>query len=84
MNAFIAAGLTQALGGFLGILQGVAALAFYGGLIGALVAGLSERHIGSAKNALVIAGLGGVAWLLVTAFFAAGGNNVNITAQQIN
>ena len=84
MNPLLAAGLAQALGGAAGILQAVGLVAVFGGLISAAISALSERHLAGVKTSLVIAAVGGLAWLLATAFFAAGGANVNITPQAIN
>jgi hypothetical protein len=83
-NPVLAAGLAQALGAAAGIIQGVGLVAVFGGLIGAAISALSERHLSGVKTSLVIAAVGGLAWLLATAFFAAGGSNVNITPQAIN
>jgi hypothetical protein len=43
-----------------------------GGLIGAAVIALSERHLGGVKTSLVITAIAGLAWQIATAFFAAG------------
>jgi hypothetical protein len=56
----------------------------FGGLIGAAVSALSEKHLAGVKTSLVIAAVGGLAWLIATAFFAAGGANPNIIPQSIN
>jgi len=37
-----------------------------------------------AKSGLVIAAIGGLAWLIATAFFAAGGTATNMTLQAVN
>jgi hypothetical protein len=81
---FVAAGLAQALGTAGGIIQGIGLIAVFGGLISAAVSALSERHLAGVKTSLVIAAIGGLAWLIATAFFAAGGANVNITLSGIN
>ena len=83
-NQMFAAGLAQALGGAAGVIQAVGLVATFGGLVGAAVSALSERHLGAVKTSLVIAAVGGLAWLLATAFFAAGGSTVNITPTAIN
>jgi hypothetical protein len=56
----------------------------FSGLIGAAVSALSERHLAGVKTSLVIAAIGGLAWLIATAFFAAGGAATNITLQAVN
>ena len=84
MNAILAAGLAQALGSDAGIIQTIGLVAVFGGLIGAAVAALSERHLAGVKTSLVIAAIGGLAWLIATAFFAAGGMNTNIVPGAVN
>lgn len=79
-----AAGLAQALGGAAGIIQGIGLVAVFAGLIGAALSALSERHLSGVKTSLVIAAIGGLAWLIATAFFAAGGANPNIVPQAVN
>lgn len=81
---FLAAGLGQALGLVAGVIQGFGMVAVFGGLIGAAVSALSERHLGSVKTSLVIAGVGGLAWLIAVAMFAAGGFASNIQPGAIN
>lgn len=81
---FMAAGLGQALSSAAGIIQVICLVAVFGGLAGAIVGALSERHLAGVQTSLVIAAIGGLAWLIVTAFFAAGGANVNITPTGIN
>jgi hypothetical protein len=81
---FVAAGLAQALGNAGGIIQGIGLIAVFGGLIGAAVSALSERHVAGVKTSLIIAAIGGMAWLIATAFFAAGGANINITLGGVN
>lgn len=82
--AFFAAGLAQALGTAGGIIQAIGLIAVFGGLIGAAVSALSEKHLAGVKTSLVIAAIGGLAWLIATAFFTAGGAPTNITLQQVN
>jgi hypothetical protein len=81
---FLGAGLAQALGGAAGIIQSIGLVAVFGGLIGAAVSALSGRELSGVKTSLVIAAVGGLAWLIATAFFTAGGMNANITPQAIN
>jgi hypothetical protein len=83
-SPLLAAGLAQALGSAAGIMQGFGLVAVFGGLMGAAVSALSERHLAGVKTSLVIAAVGGLAWLIATAFFAAGGSTVNITPTAIN
>jgi hypothetical protein len=80
----LAAGLAQALGAAAGIIQGIGLVSVFGGLIGAAVSALSEKHLAGVKTSLVIAAVGGLAWLIATAFFAAGGAIPNIIPQAIN
>jgi hypothetical protein len=58
--------------------------AAFGGLIGAAVSALNERHLAGVKTSLVIVAVGGLVWLIATAFFAAGGAATNITLQAVN
>ena len=81
-SAVLAAGLSQASGSACGFIQSTGAA--FGGLIGAAVSALSERHLAGVKTSLVIAAIGGLAWLIATAFFAAGGTATNITLQAVN
>jgi hypothetical protein len=69
-SAVPAGGLSQASGLAGGTNQSTGAV--FGGLIGAAVSALSERHLAGVKTSLVIAAIGGLAWLIATAFFAAG------------
>jgi hypothetical protein len=78
------AGLAQALGMAAGIINAFGLVAVFGGLIGACISALSERHVGGVKTSLVIAAVGGLAWVIAQAMFAAGGNTVNITPQAVN
>jgi len=80
----LAAGLAQALGMAAGIINAFGLVAVFGGLIGACISALSERHVGGVKTSLVIAAVGGLAWVIAQAMFAAGGNTVNITPQAVN
>jgi hypothetical protein len=82
--AVLAAGLNQALGTAGGIIQAIALVAVFGGIIGAVVSALSEKHLAGVKTSLVIAAIGGLAWLIATSFFAAGGAPTNIQLQQVN
>lgn len=84
MNTILAAGLNQALGGAVGIIQGISVVAVFGGLVGATVGALSERHLGGVKTALVVAAVGALAWLICQAFFTAAGAPTNIAPTQIN
>jgi hypothetical protein len=84
IKMFLAAGLAQALGSAVGIIQGISMVAVFGGLVGAAVSALSERHIGGIKTSLVIAAVGALAWIIVTSFFASSGINTNIEPTAIN
>ena len=68
--AVLAAGLNQALGAAGGIIQAIALVAVFGGIIGAVVSALREKHLAGVKTSLVIAAIGGLAWLIATSFFA--------------
>jgi hypothetical protein len=81
----MAAGLAQALGGAAGIINAFGLVAVFGGLIGAAVSAMSERHIGGVKTSLVISAVGGLAWVIAQAMFTAGGQQVgNVVPQPIN
>lgn len=80
----VLATLGQALGTAAGIIQNIGLVAVFGGLIGAAVSALSERHLSGVKTSLVIAAIGGLAWLIAIAFFAAGGANVTIQPGAVN
>ena len=60
-NPILAAGLAQALGMAAGIINAFGLVAVFGGLIGACISALSERHVGGVKTSLVIAAVGGLA-----------------------
>lgn len=77
-NAVLAAALGQAMGQGAAIVNGFGQLLFFGGLIGASVAAMGERHIGGIKTSLVISLVGGLAWLIVQSFFTAGGQDTGI------
>ena len=47
----LAAGLAQALGMAAGIINAFGLVAVFGGLIGACISALSERHVGGVKTA---------------------------------
>ena len=81
-SAVPAGGLSQASGSADGIIWSIAEV--FGRLIGAAVSTLSESHLAGVKTSLVIAAIGGLAWLIATAFFAAGGAATNITPQAVN
>jgi hypothetical protein len=66
-SAVLAAGLSQASGSAFGFIQSTSAA--FGGLIGAAVSALSARHLAGVKTSLVIAAIGGLSWLIATAFF---------------
>lgn len=83
-SPLIAAGLGQALGGAAGIVNAVALVAFFAGLVTALVLALSERHTGGIGTALVISAVGGCAWVIMQTCFQVGGQQTNITMQPVN
>jgi hypothetical protein len=80
-SAVLAAGLSQASGSAGEFIQSTGAA--FGGLIGAAESALSERHLAGVKTRIVIPATGGLAWLIATAFFAAGGAATNITLQAV-
>ena len=60
-TAFLfAAGLAQSLGQAAGIINAFGLVAVFGGLIGACISALSERHVGGVKTSLVISAVGGL------------------------
>jgi hypothetical protein len=77
----LAAGLGQALGGAAGIINAFGLVVVFGGLIGACIMALSERHVGGVKTSLVIAAVGGLARVIAQAMFAAGGNPPSPTSR---
>jgi hypothetical protein len=80
----LAAGLAQALGMAAGIINAFGLVAVFGGLIGACISALSERHVGGVKTSLVISAVGGLAWVIAQAMFAAGGTQTNLQIQAVN
>ena len=56
----LAEGLAQALGMAAGIINAFGLVAVFGGLIGACISALSERHVGGVKTSLVISAVGGL------------------------
>ena len=78
----VAAGLAQSLGQAAGIINAFGLVAVFGGLIGACISALSERHVGGVKT--VIAAVGGLAWVIAQAMFAAGGTQPNLQLQAVN
>ena len=84
LNFFLAAGLAQALGGAAGIIQGISVVTCFAMLTGATISAMTERHTGTIKICLIIAAIAALAWIIVSAFFAAGGWTSNITPTQIN
>ena len=71
-TAFLfAAGSAQSLGQAAGIINAFGLVAVFGGLIGACISALSERHVGGVKTSLVIAAVGGLAWVIAQAMFVA-------------
>ena len=84
ISFLLAAGLAQALGMAAGIINAFGLVAVFGGLIGACISALSERHVGGVKTSLVIAAVGGLAWVIAQAMFAAGGTQTNLQLQAIN
>ena len=83
-NPVMAAGLAQALGMAAGIINAFGLVAVFGGLIGACISALSERHVGGVKTSLVISAVGGLAWVIAQAMFAAGGTQTNLQMQAVN
>jgi hypothetical protein len=81
-SATLAAGLSQALGSASGSFSQQARLWRIDR--SRAVSALSERHLAGVKTRLVMAAIGGLAWLIMTAFFAAWGGATNITLQAVN
>ena len=83
-NPLFAAGLSAALGTAAGVIQAIGLVAVFGGLMGAAVSALAQQHLSGVKLSLVVAAIGGLAWLIATAFFAAGGATTTITPTAVN
>jgi hypothetical protein len=66
-----AGGLTQNLGQVAGVLNSIAILLFFGGLLMAAIMFMIGRTE-YLKYGLVGSGIGGLAWVIVTTFFEAG------------
>lgn len=66
-----AGGLTQNLGQVAGVLNAIAILLFFGGLLMAAIMFMIGRTE-YLKYGLVGSGVGGLAWVIVTTFFEAG------------
>lgn len=66
-----AGGLTQNLGQVAGVLNSIAILLFFGGLLMAAIMFMIGRTE-YLKYGLVGSGVGGLAWVIVTTFFEAG------------
>jgi hypothetical protein len=81
---FLAAGLAQALGSAAGIIQGISVVTCFGMLTGATISAMTDRNTGTIKTCLIVAAIAALAWLIVTAFFAAGGFQNNIQPTGIN
>jgi heme/copper-type cytochrome/quinol oxidase subunit 3 len=84
MNPVPFLALAQQLGTAAGIINAVGLVAMFGGLVGATIAALSERHVGGVKTSLIITAVGGLAFVIAQAMFAAGGQQTNIQLQPIN
>jgi len=67
-----------------GFMNAFGLAAVFGRLIGACISALSERHIGGVKTPLVIAAVGGPAWVIAKAMFAAVGTQPNLQLQAAN
>jgi hypothetical protein len=83
---FLAQGFTTSINQMAGILQTLAMLFCFGGLVGAVIQGFGERSITSMKFGLIIAVVAGLAWIITTTVFKSGGNvgGQNITPQAVN
>ena len=81
---FLAAGLAQALGQATGIIQGISVVTCFAMLTGATISAMTDRNTGTIKTCLIVAAIAALAWIIVTAFFAAGGFTSNITPAGIN
>jgi hypothetical protein len=76
---FLAAGLLQGLNTTVGIFQALSIVICFGGFIAALGAALITHNLGAAKVPIIICAIGGLAWVIITSLFTAGGVNVNIS-----
>lgn len=81
---FLGAGLLQALQTAAGVIQGIGFLAAAAALIGSVISGFGERSVSGLKISLILAIVAGVAFLIVGAFFAAGGWATQITPGALN
>ena len=81
----LAVSLTAGLNSAAGILQAIALVICFGGLIGAIIQAFLERSASGLKFGLVVAAVAGLAWAIITTFFTAGGNQIaNINPTQVN
>jgi hypothetical protein len=65
--------LMPALGGIAAVLATVSWVVFLGALLGAGIMSLSERHTGSVKNAMTVAGISALSGSILTSFWLIGG-----------
>jgi hypothetical protein len=82
-NLQFMAALGGALGIAAGVINAVGLVVVFAGLIGTAVSALGERNVAGIKTSLAISAVGGCAWLLAQAMFAAGGAAPNVTMQAI-
>jgi hypothetical protein len=81
----LAVSLISGLNSAAGILQAIALVICFGGLIGAVIQAFSERSASGLKFGLVVAAVAGLSWAIITTFFTAGGNQTgNINPTQVN
>jgi hypothetical protein len=83
-SLFLAAGLAQALGAAVGLLQAIGFVASVACLIAAALGGMSERGLQGIKISLILAVIAALAFLIAQALFVAGGANINISPTAIN
>ena len=77
----LAVSLTAGLNSAAGILQAIALVICFGGLIGAIIQAFSERSASGLKFGLVVAAVAGLAWAIITTFFTAGGDVLQLSSR---
>lgn len=76
--------LLQAFQTAAGVIEGVGFIAAAAALIGSVISGFGERSVSGMKISLILAIIAGCAFLIVGAFFAAGGWQTQITPTALN
>jgi hypothetical protein len=79
-----AVNLSTAVNGIAWIILTFGLVASVGGLLWATIQGMQERTLASVGHGLICAAVGGLALVIATAMFQAGGLNISITPTQLN